>query len=164
MQQTVVSIIPFYDNKQLYSYEHLQTGLMSFASTPSALHSRALVSFPVMAVVSALTLQWDSSLQHYRPDRTTHSDLQLLLLQGHLDHNHSWTVSIRLSLSPSACLPILLLHKYKFTICPTCKLSLWIFSYFCLYIHACKCALQTSMLTHDSGFQCIMNNVGSNKE
>lgn len=104
MQQTVVSIIPFYDNKQLYSYEHLQTGLMSFASTPSALHSRALVSFPVMAVVSALTLQWDSSLQHYRPDRTTHSDLQLLLLQGHLDHNHSWTLSIRLSFSLSLSL------------------------------------------------------------
>lgn len=68
-----------------------------------ALHPTLLVSFPVMAVVSGLTLQWDSSLQHYRPDRTTHCDLQLPLLQGHLDHNHFWILSIRLYIP--LCLP-----------------------------------------------------------
>ncbi|CAB1455175.1 unnamed protein product, partial [Pleuronectes platessa] len=49
-----------------------------------------LVPFPVMAVVSGSALLCDSTLQHYRPYPSTHRDLQLLLLlQGHLDHNHS---------------------------------------------------------------------------
>lgn len=63
-----------------------------FPSAPLPLPT-VLVSFPIMAVVSSLTLRWDSSLQHCYPERTTRCDLQLLLLllQGHLDHDHSPT-------------------------------------------------------------------------
>ena len=92
----------FYDNS-------MNTNICSFIERNRAnaiclpnLHPKVLVSFPVIAVVSGLTLQWDSSLHYYRPDRTTHCDLQLLLLQCHLDHNHSWTLSI--SLSPALSL------------------------------------------------------------
>lgn len=100
---------------------------MWFASTPSALHPEVLVSFPVMAVVSGLTLQWDSSLQHYRPDRTTHCDLQLLLLQGHLDHNHSWTLSSRLSsLSPL----LSLLHPPAHPHCTSFRFAVYVSSTF----------------------------------
>lgn len=97
------------------------TSICSFTETNRAnaiclhtLHPKVLVSFPVMAVVSGLTLQRDSSLQHYRPDRTTHCDLQLLLLQGHLDHNHSWTLSSRLSISASLSL---LPSQYMLQVC-----------------------------------------------
>lgn len=114
---------------------HCSTNICHFIETNRVnviclpyLHPSVLVSFPVMAVVSSLTLQRDSSPQHYRPDRRTHCDLQLLWLQGHLDHNHSWTLSIRLYISLSLALSwcmlrafginLLLLHIYIFFLHP----------------------------------------------
>lgn len=55
----------------------IETNVVNVICLPF-LHPSVLVSFPVMAVVSSLTLQRDSSLQHYRPDSATHCDLQLL--------------------------------------------------------------------------------------
>lgn len=123
---------------------HCSTNICHFIETNRVnviclpyLHPSVLVSFPVMAVVSSLTLQRDSSPQHYRPDRRTHCDLQLLWLQGHLDHNHSWTLSIRLYISLSLALSwcmlrafginLLLLHIYIFPALSSsrCKLSTW---------------------------------------
>lgn len=113
------------------------------------------VSLPVMSVVSGLTLQWDSSLQHYRPDRTTHCDLQLLLLQGHLDHNHCWTLSIRSSFSlsllpPSTCcmFAVCLFINTHFKILshanPPFRYSLQSVS---IYIQICTCTLSRNIHT-----------------
>lgn len=78
-------------------------GDASSSSTPP----KVLLSFPVMTVVSALALQLDPRLHSYHPYRTTHSDLQLLPLQGHLDYNHTPEHSAFASTpfySPSTCL------------------------------------------------------------
>lgn len=132
---------------------HCSTNICHFRETNRVnviclpyLHPSVLVSFPVMAVVSSLTLQRDSSPQHYRPDRRTHCDLQLLWLQGHLDHNHSWTLSIRLYISLSLALSwcmlrafginLLLLHIYILPALSSsrCKLSTWTPSLFHLWM------------------------------
>lgn len=75
-----------YLQQQLLAHRDKQDSCHLPLSSPSNLTVQ--VSLPVMAVVRGLTLQCGSSLQRYHAHCTTRCDLQLLLLQGHLDHNH----------------------------------------------------------------------------
>lgn len=89
-------------------------GQTSLTSPDFPLWPGVLISFPLMASVSALTLRCDSSLQQFHPQRTT-GDLQLALLQSQLDHNCSSMLSTGL----------LLLHSFAASQFDSCTFLTW---------------------------------------